>query len=70
MKRARTVTFFRVWCNDKHLGTIPATKRAAREFIRDRARIGTHMGQWIKKLNGYEYATTVGQYYQFNRERE
>jgi hypothetical protein len=45
---------------------IPATKRAAQQFIK-RYLVSTHMGQWIKTERGWNYNTTIGKYYQFVR---
>lgn len=46
------------------LYNIPATKRAAKDYIRKNLR-STHMGQWIKQDDGYSYDTTIGRYYWF-----
>jgi hypothetical protein len=37
---------------------------AAKAWVKAKI-IFTHMGEWRKIKNGYEYATTVGAYYQF-----
>jgi len=59
---------FTIYVNDTRLlFTIPATKRAAESFIK-RSLVSTHMGQWIRLPEGYEYATTIGKYYRFVRE--
>lgn len=61
------MTTFTVLRNGIREAEIPATKKAMREYIRDRARIGTHMGGSARVDGGYEYATTVGVYYRFIR---
>lgn len=48
---------------------IAATKQAAKTFIQMFLK-STHMGQWIKTEYGYEYATTIGQYYEFRRVKD
>lgn len=59
---------FNIYVNDiKLLFTIPATKAAAKQYIRTFLK-STHMGGWVKVKNGYEYNTTIGKYYRFIKE--
>ena len=57
-----------IYCNGKYVGTIfDSGITAAKEWIKNKARIGTHIGEWFETTTGYEYTTTVGQYYEFVR---
>lgn len=54
-----------VFMNDKPIGTtegwsISAAKRWVRQNV-----TSTHMGQWRILEGGFEYSTTIGQYYLF-----
>ncbi len=55
---------FNVYLNDKWIDKIYGSKAEARRWVA-RNVTSTHMGQWIRLSNGFEYATTIGQYYQF-----
>ena len=58
---------FKIYVNDIELMfTIGGTKRDAQNYIKTFLK-STHMGQWIKRPYGYEYATTIGKYYKFER---
>jgi hypothetical protein len=52
------------------LGVIPATKAAAKAWIKERV-LSTHMGEWFKidtrTQAGYEYRTSIGREYRFLR---
>ena len=63
--------YFKVYRNGQFLGeTMTASKKEAQASIRSGCllggiapgtiNIGTHMGQWQRKINGYYYHTTVG----------
>ena len=53
-----------VYMNDQAVGVCKATKLDAKKWIKTNV-LSTHMGQWCKMGYGLEYATTIGQYYQF-----
>lgn len=54
--------YFKVYRNGILVGeTESASKKNAIRFMREgRVKIGTHMGEWRRKVNGYLYETTVG----------
>lgn len=58
---------YSVYLNDNLVGQCQASKRAAKEWL-DSQIIGTHMCQWIRYPDGYEYATTIGRYYRFRKD--
>lgn len=60
---------FKIFVNGiELLFTIEGTKRAAQAHIK-RYLVATHMGQWVKTADGYEYNTTIGKNYEFIRVR-
>lgn len=55
---------YKVIVNDVELlYTIKSPKMFIRRFLKQ-----THMGQWIKTSQGFEYNTTIGKYYVFIKE--
>ena len=58
---------FLVYKNDSlKTDVIDATKSAAKKWVRENV-LSTHIGEWRKTSEGYEYATSIGAYYQFRR---
>lgn len=58
---------YRIYLNDTPtLDYIPATKRAAIQWVRNNVR-STHMGEWAKSGVDRYYSTTIGRYYKFQR---
>lgn len=56
---------FAVYCNDIYVGFVAKrTKKAVKDWIRFGV-ISTHMGEFRKSLDGYEYHTTIGRNYAF-----
>ena len=61
---------FIVNLNGEQIDKIAATKVAAKKWVKENVLIGpTHMGEWAKLNNGYRYATTIGRYYTFTKEK-
>lgn len=58
---------YTIYLNDvKLLHTIPGYKKYALSYIRTFLK-DTHMGGWVRTTKGYEYNTTIGRYYRFER---
>lgn len=56
-----------VWKNGSHIANLwPATKAHAKRYIKKEV-TSTHMGQWRKLPDGWEYSTTIGAYYTFKK---
>lgn len=58
---------FNVYKNGKWVDKIYGSKSEAKGWIK-RNVLSTHMGVWVKKPFGLEYATTIGAYYEFKFE--
>lgn len=60
------MTGLKVTLNEKPMGTIPwkTSLSAAKDWVAENVTY-THMGEWRKLDDGFEYATTVGAYYKF-----
>ena len=61
----QTVKGFDIYDNGRFIGFIEGRSLKARQIAARRLVISTHMGQWIKKNECYEYATTIGVYLTF-----
>lgn len=61
--------YFKVYRNGQLVGeTNSASMAAARRFIKEgKVTIGTHMGEWRRRVQGYTYNTTVGVTVEFVR---
>ena len=46
-----------------HLDSLAACKRWVKANV-----WSTHIGEWINHVDGFEYATTIGEYYLFVKE--
>ena len=57
---------YNIYYNDRLVGQCIASKRGMQKWL-DTQIIGTHMAQWVKYYDGYEYATTIGRYYRFRK---
>lgn len=57
---------YKVMLNGVEKATIQGNKTACKMWIRDNV-IHTHMGEWRRTPFGYEYSTTIGRYYQFQK---
>lgn len=56
---------YQVFRNGVSIGcTSAATKNAAKVWVAKNV-LSTHMGEWRKRLGGYQYATTIGVTYDF-----
>lgn len=54
--------YFKVYRNGNYVTDLPnASLKTCKSFIRSGGVfIGTHMGEWQRKVNGYYYHTTTG----------
>lgn len=57
-----------VYLNGKKVGQCSGGSIAsARRWVNENV-TSTHMGEWFHRAYGFEYATTIGQYYEFRKE--